>query len=157
MAVKQSRQDFLPECSNECTVEVAAMNSLTPRDFFRMGIGVLFLGAGLIHLTHADFFDQLVPAAMKDYAGMISTVTEALMFAMGLAFLVPRLRAFARWSAIVLLVATLPMAVDQVIHPATIESLGFTPTLAAARVLVQLLLIALIWWATHPRSQARDA
>lgn len=133
------------------------MNSLTPRDFVRMGIGVLFLGAGLIHFTHADFFDQLVPAALKDYAGIISTVTEVLMFAMGFAFLVPRLRAVARWSAIALLIATLPMAVDQVIHPAAIESLGLTPTLAAARVLVQLLIIALIWWATRPRTHDSTA
>jgi hypothetical protein len=43
------------------------------------------------------------------------------------------------------------------IHPAAIESLGFTPTLAAARVLVQLLLIALIWWATQPRTDDRNA
>lgn len=122
-----------------------------------MGIGVLFLGVGLIHLTHAEFFDQLVPAALKNYAGVISAVTEVLMVAMGIAFLVPRLRAIARWSAMALLIGTLPMAVDQVVHPSVIESLGLTSTLAAVRVLVQLLMIALIWWATKPRYHDRIA
>jgi uncharacterized membrane protein len=70
---------------------------------------------------------------------------------------VPRLRAVARWSAIPLLVVTLPGAVDQVIHPAAIESVGLSPALAAVRVLVQLLMIALIWWATKPKTNDRNA
>jgi uncharacterized membrane protein len=97
------------------------------RDFVRIGIGILFLCAALIHFTHKEFFDQLVPAALKDYRGIINPVTEVLMFAVGVAFLMPRLRAVARWSAISLLVVTLPGGIDQVFHPATIESLGFSP------------------------------
>ena len=74
-----------------------------------MGIGILFLGAGLIHFTHAELFEKLVPVTLKDYRGIINAVTGVLIFAMGVAFLVPRLRAVARWSAIALLVVTLPV------------------------------------------------
>jgi uncharacterized membrane protein len=122
-----------------------------------MGIGILFVGAGIIHFTHASLFEDLVPGALKDYRASINVGTGVLIFAMGVAFLVPWLRAVARWSAIALLVVTLPAAVDRVIHPAVIESLGFTPALAAVGVIVWLLMIALIWWATKPETNDRDA
>lgn len=76
--------------------------------------------------------------------------TGILQTAMGVTFLIPRFRAVARWSTIALLVLTLPAAIDQVIHPEAIESMGLTPMLAALRVLVQSLMIVLVWRATKP-------
>ena len=133
------------------------MNLSTRRKLVRMGIGILFIGAGLLHFTHASLFEDLVPGALKNYRGSINALTGVLIFAMGVAFLVPWLRAVARWSAITLLVVTLPTTVYRAIHPAAIESLGFTPALAVIGVLVWLLMIALIWWATRPEPNDRNA
>ena len=69
---------------------------------------------------------------------------------MGVAFLVPRLRAVARWSAITLLVVTLLTTAYRAIYPSAMDPQGFTPTLAAVGVIVLVLMIALIWWATKP-------
>jgi uncharacterized membrane protein len=133
------------------------MNLFTHRNFARMGIGILFIGAGLVHFTHASLFENLVPVALKDYRGSINAVTGVLIFAMGVAFLVPRLRAVARWSAITLLVVTLPTTTYRALHPAPLETLGFPPALAPVGVIVWLLMIALIWWATKPETNDRNA
>jgi len=118
------------------------------RHFVRIGIGILFIGSGLVHFTHASLFESFVPVALQDYRGGVNAVTGVLIFAMGVAFLVLRLRAVARWSAITLLVVTLLTAT---IYPAAIESLGFPPALAAVGVVVWCgSWIALIWWATKP-------
>jgi uncharacterized membrane protein len=133
------------------------MHFSTLRHFSRVGIGILFIGAGLVHFTHASLFENLVPVALKDYRGSINAVTGVLIFAMGVAFLVPRLRAVARWSAITLLVVTLPTTAYRAIHPAAIESQGLPPALAAVGVIAWVLMIALIWWAAKPETNDRNA
>jgi uncharacterized membrane protein len=122
-----------------------------------MGIGILFIGAGLVHFTHASLFENLVPVALKDYQGTINAVTGVLIFALGVAFLVPRLRAVARLGAITLLVVTLPTTAYRAIHPAPLETLGFPPALAPVGVAVWLLMITLIWWATKRETNNRSA
>lgn len=124
------------------------MTSSKLRSIVRVVVGVVVAVAGLAHFTHAEFFTSLVPDAFGAHRGAVNIVTGILQTGMGLAFLVPRFRSVARWSTVLLLVATLPPAVDQIIHPAAIEAVGLTPTLAALRVLAQILMIALIWWAT---------
>jgi hypothetical protein len=55
------------------------------------------------------------------------------------------------------LVVTLPVTTYRAIHPAVFEALGFTPAFAALGVIVWLLMIALIWWATKPQTTDRNA
>jgi uncharacterized membrane protein len=124
------------------------------RRIARIAIGVLFLGAGIVHFTHASAFESLVPAALKDFRGSINAATGALIFAIGIAFLTPRLHVVARWSAIPLLAATLPVTVYRAFDPAPIATLGFPPAFAIAGVIAWLLMIALIWWATKPETEA---
>jgi uncharacterized membrane protein len=129
----------------------------TRRSLGRRGIGILFIGAGLVHFTHVSLFENLVPIAFKDYRGSINAVTGVLIFALGVAFLEPGLRAVARWGAITLLVVTLPATAYRAIYPAPLETLGFPPALAPAGVIVWLLMIALIGWATKPEKNDRNA
>jgi uncharacterized membrane protein len=130
------------------------MKSLASRNVIRIALGALLAGAGLAHFIGAEFFSTLVPDSLRAYRGVVNVATGVLLTAIGVAFLVYRLHAVARWGAIALLGLTLPAAIDQVIHPEVIESVGLTPTVAALRVLVQLLMIALIWWATKPNKSA---
>ena len=51
-------------------------------------------------------------------------------------------------EAINLLVVTLPTTIYRALHPAPLETLGFPAALAPVGVVVWLLMIALIWWAT---------
>ena len=126
------------------------MTRSTSKSLIRFVIGALVAGAGLAHFTHANFFSALVPDTLDAYRNDVNVATGVLQIVMGVTFWVPRLRSVARWSTIALLGLTLPAAVDQVIHPETIASVGITPAVAALRVLVQLLMIFVIWWATTP-------
>jgi len=124
------------------------MKLSTLKKITRIGIGTVIAGAGLAHFTYSGFFIQLVPENLSAFRGIINTATAVLMIAMGLSFFVPRLRAVARWSSVVLLVLSLPAAIGQVIHPETIKAVGLTRNIAALRIIVQLVMIILIWWAT---------
>lgn len=132
------------------------MSSPKVKKFVRIAFGALMTGAGLAHFTHAEFFHKLVPESVSAYAGLILVATGVYQATVGMCFFIPRLHAVARWGTIVLLAGTLPAAVDQVIHPATIESVGITPAMAAVRVVVQAFQIWLVWWATSPDKNERD-
>lgn len=126
------------------------MESSTLRKIAQIGVGILIAGAGVAHFTHAEFFIQLVPDGLDAYRGTVNTATAVLMIAMGVAFFVSQFRAVACWSSIILLVITLPSAIDQVIHPEAIQAVGLTTSIAALRAIAQLVAIVLIWWATQP-------
>jgi uncharacterized membrane protein len=68
------------------------------------------------------------------------------MIALGLAFMISRFRTFARWSSVVVLAAALPAAISRVIYTENIVATGLSPALAAMRIIVQVGMIALIWW-----------
>jgi len=133
------------------------MDLPTRRRLVRTGIGILFIGAGLVHFTHASLFENLVSAALKDYRASINAITGGLILAIGVAFLMPRLRAFARRGAIALLAVTLPTTAYRAIHPAAIESLSLPPAFASVGVVAWLLMITLIWWAAKPEMNDPNA
>ena len=118
----------------------------------RTGIAILFIGAGLVHFAYPTVFEALVPAALREHRGPINAATGVLILALGVAFLVPRLRAAARWSAMALLVATLPVTVGRALHPAGTATPGLPPVLFAVAAVAWLAMIALIWWATKPEA-----
>lgn len=129
------------------------MSSSKAKKYVRIAFGVLMVGAGLAHFTNAEFFDKLVPESVAAYGTLILVATGVYQAAVGVCFWIPKLHAFARWGTIVLLVGTLPPAIDQVIHPATIEAVGIPAALAAVRVVVQVLEVWLVWWATSRDKQ----
>lgn len=116
----------------------------------RRVLGVLFTGAGLAHFTHASFFTGLVPDRLGSYRREINTGTGVYQTAGGLAFFSPRRRGLARWSALSVLVPTLPAAIDQVRDPERMRKLGVPPALTPLRVAAQIAMIGLVWWATRP-------
>lgn len=115
-----------------------------------IAIGLLVAGGGVAHFTHPGFFQALVPMALDDYRSLVNAATGVLQIAMGAAFLVPRLRTLARWSTIALLVATLPAAFDQIVHPEVIQTQGISSSIAILRLIAQIAMIVFIWWATLP-------
>lgn len=129
------------------------MNSTTTTDraqTVRRVLGVLFTGAGVAHFTNASFFTSLVPESLGNYRREINLGTGIYQTAGGLAFFSPRRRNLARWSALSVLVPTLPAAVGQVRDPEGMRKLGVPPQLTPVRVVVQVAMIGLVWWATRP-------
>jgi uncharacterized membrane protein len=116
----------------------------------RLFLGTISTGAGIAHFVKHEVFEQVVPRPFFQWLKPISAVTGVIQILSGIAIFFPRMRAFARWSTVGLLVPTLPFAVDQINHPDMLRKFGVPPALAPVRVVAQILVVALTWWATRP-------
>lgn len=121
----------------------------------RLFLGTIFTGSGVAHFVKHDVFEQVVPKPFSRWRKPISAVTGIIQILSGLAMFLPGARGLARWSTVGLLVPTLPFAVDQIRHPEDIREFGVSPALAPVRVVAQILVVALAWWATQPPVNGR--
>lgn len=121
----------------------------------RLLLGFAFTAAGVAHVVKHEWFERLVPESLSQWRKSISAATAAIQIVGGTAMFVPRLRVLARWTNLALLVSTLPAAVAQIDHPDVLRRAGIVPALAPVRVVVQVVLAGLTWWATRP-TRPRD-
>ena len=117
----------------------------------RYALGAMFLGALGLQVTHRDFFDRLVPSYLAKYRSEVALGTRVLLGVTGASFLIPQLRLLARWSALGVLLPSLPEALNQVRQPERMREAGIPPQAAAARIPVQGLVIAWVLRATRRR------
>ncbi|KAJ5657611.1 uncharacterized protein N7484_001260 [Penicillium longicatenatum] len=115
----------------------------------RTVLGLGFAGAGIVHFAHREFFNQLVPKSLAEYARTINVVTGIIQISGAVALFIPRLRNVAQWSNLALLVPTLPATINQVLHPESLEKVGIPPQLTIVRVFAQLCVILVVWRATR--------
>ena len=109
----------------------------------------MFLSAGIAHFGKVDFYDSLVPESLDAYRRDIDFATGVLQVTGGIAMFIPRLRSFARWANLALLVPTFPASVDQARRARRGRELSLL-SVATARVTAQIAVAAVLWWATEP-------
>lgn len=104
-----------------------------------------FLG-GISHFTKVDFFLAIVPPYVPFplAAVYVSGVFE-ILFAIGI--LIPATREWAGNLLILLTLAVTPANVHMWLHPDLFPDVS--PTFLSIRLVVQVLLLALIWWSTR--------
>jgi uncharacterized membrane protein len=104
-----------------------------------------FLG-GISHFTKVDFFLAIVPPYVPFplAAVYVSGVFE-ILFAIGI--LIPATREWAGNLLILLTLAVTPANVHMWLHPDLFPDVS--PTFLSIRLVVQILLLALIWWSTR--------
>ena len=113
-----------------------------------VAIAAIFVTAGVFHFVKPAPFERIVPPFLPHPRALVyvSGVAEILG---GLAVLVPQLRPWAGLWLIALLVAVFPANLYMALAPER-AGLGFAPILLWLRLPGQLMLIALVWWATRP-------
>jgi uncharacterized membrane protein len=122
------------------------------------GLAVVFLWfmlGGVSHFTNVDFFLAIMPPYVPypRTAVYVSGVCE-ILFAIGILFPVTRERAGI--LLMLLTVAVTPANVHMWLHPELYPNVS--PALLSGRLVLQVLLLALIWWSTRlPRPIARPA
>jgi uncharacterized membrane protein len=114
----------------------------------RYAQGSLFLGAGVLHYAGRDFFDKLVPGYLSKYRKAIDLGTGLLQVFSGVSFFVPSLHRLARWTSLRVLLPSFPEAINRVREPERMKDVGVPPLLTSVRVVVQVLMVVWIWWAT---------
>ena len=110
----------------------------------RVVLVLLFVGAGLLHLLRPDPFVRIVPPYLPhaQWLVAISGVCEILG---AIALLVPRVRRFAAWGLIALLVAVFPANVNMALHPDAFRDMA-GPVFLWLRLPVQFVFIAWTAW-----------
>ncbi|MCC7338381.1 MAG: DoxX family protein [Pirellulaceae bacterium] len=106
-------------------------------------LALLFVAAGINHFVNPGFYLKITPDSVPWPLAMIylSGVFEVLG---GIGVLVPNLRRAAGWGLIALLIAVSPVHVDMLVHA---DRFPEVPMWAlVARLLLQPVLIAWVWW-----------
>lgn len=112
-----------------------------------------YIGAGFNHLMNPAFYVAIIPPELPapEWLNLISGLAEIVL---GVALLEPRLRAFAAWGIIALLIAVFPanvyMAQHNVGGPELAPGGGSGGPLVWIRLPLQALLILWAWWYTRP-------
>ena len=107
---------------------------------------VWFFGGGITHFTNADFFIAIVPPCWPWplFAVYASGVLEVLL---AILILWPKTRSLAGWGLIALTIAVTPANVHMWLHPEQFSDVS--EVALSIRLVVQVLLLALIWWSTR--------
>ncbi|MBV9269783.1 MAG: DoxX family protein [Candidatus Eremiobacteraeota bacterium] len=107
-------------------------------------LGIFFVAAGINHFVNVEFYIRIVPPGFPYHLRLvqISGIAEILG---GVGILVPRTRNVAGIGLIVLLVMVFPANLEMAQHPERYADLG-NATLFYARLPLQFILIALVWW-----------
>jgi uncharacterized membrane protein len=108
--------------------------------------GVLFIGAGVLHFVHPDFYLKIMPPYLPYHLELVylSGVFEALLGAM---LLFKRFAWIAGWGLVLLLIAVFPANIYAYQHQDLIPA---SPTLHLLRLPLQAVLILWAYWYTRP-------
>ncbi len=120
----------------------------------RAGLAVVFVWffvGGISHFTRPEFFLAIMPPWVPFHAAAVyvSGVLE-IVFALGL--LLPATRLWAGNLLIALTLAVTPANVHMWLNPQLFPDVS--EAALAWRLVVQVLLLALIWWSTRARRPA---
>ncbi len=125
------------------------------RRILRWVLGLAFVAAGVGHFVDPGTYVAMVPGWIP-WAGAAVFWSGVAEVAGGIGVLVPRLRRVAGWGLIALLVAVFPANVDAALHGMELFG-GPVPTWVLwARLPVQGVFVAWVWW-TCLRRPARGA
>ena len=118
------------------------------------GLAIVFIWffvGGITHFTNPDFFVAIVPPWWK---WPLFAVYASGVFEIVLAILVlwPRTKSTAGWGLVALTIAVTPANVHMWLHPEQFPEVS--ETALSLRLVIQIFLIALIWWSTRPTPTA---
>jgi uncharacterized membrane protein len=126
-------------------VESRGMNK-----FKRAGLAFVFIwffAGGIGHFAATDFFVSIVPPWVPSPRAMVY-VSGMFELIGAFALLSARLRPWAGWGLLLLIVCVTPANLYMWQHPQLFPK--FPPALLSVRLLIQVLLIACVWWSTRP-------
>jgi uncharacterized membrane protein len=116
-------------------------------------LAILFIAAGVNHFVSPDMYVKIMPGYLPWPLALVY-VSGFFEVAGGVGVAVPRLRLAAGWGLIALLVAVFPANVHMVVNSDQFPEIPFW--VLVARLPLQGLLIAWVWWAAVKREGAAD-
>lgn len=114
-------------------------------------IGIFFVGVGVAHFTHADYFVGIMPPYLPWHLELVylSGVFEILG---GVGVLIGRTRTLAAIGLVALLFAVYPANIHMAMNPELFPDVE--PVALYLRLPMQFVLMGWLWWATRPDADA---
>ena len=126
------------------------------KTFRFIGLGIVFLwfmGGGIAHFTSTTFFLAIMPPYVPFHLAAVY-ISGALEILLALGILHSMTRQWAGNLLILLVIAVTPANVYMWMNPGLFPDVS--PGFLSLRLVVQVLLLALIWWSTRsPLNSAR--
>lgn len=113
---------------------------------------VVFTLAGLNHFHHPAFYRRIVPPVFPHPAALVA-ISGIFEIVGGLGLLFKPLRRIAAWGLIALLIAVFPANIYMTRHPQLTPQ--FSPWLLWARLPLQVIFIAIVWFSVFHRSNTQ--
>lgn len=132
----------------------------TVRTALRFLLAAFFAAAGVGHFTQTAFFVEIVPAYLPAPLALVyvSGVAEILG---GVGVLIPKVRRYAGWGLLALLVAVFPANLNMALNPRPLQHapawMGQPSQLGLwLRLPFQAVFMVWVWWTTlaKPRTRA---
>ena len=118
----------------------------------RIILGLTFVLAGLNHFRQPRAYESIMPPYLP-YPATLVALSGYGEVALGAMVLVPRLRRFAGWGLIGLLLAVFPANLNMAVNPERYQPI---PAWALwLRLPLQAVLMAWVWWATRMNEEPR--
>jgi uncharacterized membrane protein len=115
-------------------------------------MALFYIGGGMNHLVNPEFYVAIVPPNLpeREWLNVLSGLAEIVL---GVFLLEPRVRPFAAWGVIALLVAVFPanlyVAAENIGIPGGQPGTG-NAAVNMVRLPFQLVLMLWAWWYTRP-------
>ena len=124
----------------------------------RVVLALAFVSAGTLHLLRTDAYARIVPPQLPSPHALV-LISGGAEIVGGIGLLIPRVRRLAGWSLIALLIAVFPANVYMATAPERFADLRVPTWALWARLPLQLVLIAAVWWSAvrAARGRAGDA
>lgn len=104
-----------------------------------------FVGIGIAHFATPDPFVKIVPDALPSPLALVY-ISGAAEILGGVGLLVARTRRIAAWGLLLLLLAVFPANINMAVNEIYLEGMPREPWLLWARLPLQLVLAAAVWW-----------
>ncbi len=121
------------------------------------GLAIVFLwfmGGGIGHFTDPDFFVSIMPPYIG-YHLEIVYISGFFEILGAIGILIPRWRQWAGNGLLLLVVCVTPANIHMWLHPELFPDVP--KTFLSVRLVVQLLLLACIWWSTRTSTAPEKA
>ncbi|MBK1884508.1 DoxX family protein [Luteolibacter pohnpeiensis] len=119
-------------------------------------LGIFFTVAGIAHFASPETYLPLMPDYLPWHLPLIYLSGAAEIIG-GLGLWIPKLRRAAGWWLIAVLLGVFPANIHMLVNHVPLAGRPVPEWILWARLPLQFLLIAWIWWASIRKTQGRNA
>jgi len=111
---------------------------------YSLGLGYLMIGIN--HFLEPDFFLKIMPPYLPWHLELVY-ISGAFEIVLGLSLMISKLRKYAAWGIILLLIAVYPANIYLAFNEAPQKALDISPFLASwVRLPIQFVLLGFAYW-----------